>query len=388
MGAKDKPKIGLAGGPLDTLEITSELPSKTLDNSGKLEINPLANIAKRRRFKHMAASLSLKLVDTASPLKEKYWDTFHCSSVLQVSDKARAKFCKKRWCIVCNRIRTAELIEKYCPTLNTWPDKQFITLTLVNPKAEELGKVLSKMYSDFCEIKDSERKAGRKLVGIRKLEITYNRFEDTYHPHFHFITDSPKSNEYIIDRWLQKNPTALRKVQQAKPADLNSVMELFKYFTKLTSNSSKDKVITPQALDTIFQNITGRRAFQPFGFVAHREQKAYEKQDIIPEELLAEMDYCWMKEFSDWVNSSSGEMLIGTDLDGGAKSYTGRIQGKEAAEEDEPEPMQNYNWEIRFPESARQKAAEEFEPTPDPGPADPAEASRQIRQIPDNEIPF
>jgi hypothetical protein len=359
-----------------------------LNDSKNDGINPLANIERRRRFKHMAASLSLKLVDTASPLKEKYWDTFHCSSVLQVSDKARAKFCKKRWCIVCNRIRTAELIEKYCPTLNTWQGKQFITLTVKNPGAEKLGEVLSKMYADFCEIKDSERKAGRKLVGIRKLEITYNRFENTYHPHFHLITDTAQSNEFIVDRWLKKNPSATNRAQHTKPADQNSVMELFKYFTKLTSNSNKDKVVTPQALDTIFQAITGRRAFQPFGFVAHREQKAYEKPDIIPEDLLAEMDYCWLKEFSDWVNHSTGEMLVGSEIDQGAKSYTNRIEGKEAKEDQEPLPQEDRNWEIRFPESATRKAREEFETTPDS--EGPAQSGAGVfgPVLPDDQIPF
>ena len=109
---------------------------------------------------------------------------------------------------------------------------------------------------------------------------------------------------------FRKQLTADPQFQDFKKADEKSVKELFKYFTKLTSNSSKDRFITPAALDTIFQNLTNRRAFQPFGFVAHQEIEASEnKSHDKTEAWLNEMEYEWIEEYSNWVNTQTGDIL-------------------------------------------------------------------------------
>ncbi|QMU30581.1 hypothetical protein [Adhaeribacter radiodurans] len=111
-------------------------------------------------------------------------------------------------------------------------------------------------------------------------------------------------------REFRKQLTADPQFQDFKKADEKSVKELFKYFTKLTSNSSKDKFITPAALDTIFQNLTNRRAFQPFGFVAHQEMKPSEnKTNDKTEAWVDEVEFEWMENFSNWVNTQTGEIL-------------------------------------------------------------------------------
>jgi len=342
---------------LDTLEITPESSFSnndeiSFDQAGKYDKKKLK---KRARSKHFSDYLMTRLASLNSPLEEYYWDTYHCSSRIdKIGNKVRSKFCKKRHCIICNRIRTAELIKKYYPTLQSWSDKSFLTLTIKNPKAENLAYWVNKMHKCFTQIKDSERKAGRPVVGIRKLEITFNSKENTFHPHFHFILETREMAEQIAKKWLLKmnegvekdsililrikseveankkdndsskqyiklnnKLEAIRKTliadpqfQDIKDADKNACFELFKYFTKMTCSSSKDKNIWVKALDLIYQTLQGRRMFQPFGFVPHEEVPAPESNEEI-EEKLEEIAYNWMKEFHDWISHETGEFLSG-----------------------------------------------------------------------------
>ncbi len=83
--------------------------------------------------------------------------------------------------------------------------------------------------------------------------------------HLCLVTETAISSDHIIRKWLKEFPDA----QDSRTADDHSCIKLFKYFTKLTSNSRKDPVITTHVLD-------GMRMFQPFGFVAHKENPTLE----------------------------------------------------------------------------------------------------------------
>ena len=313
---------------LDTLEITSdsEVEDFVLLPDGEERQNS-RNLRKRAGSKYLSHALSLALVDATKAngtgMEKKYWQTYHCANNTNLikqldpdtgkpDNRLRTSFCKKRWCTTCNRIRTAEQINTYLSTIETWPDKHFVTLTVPNPTAEELDATLQTMLVRFRKAKDNLRKTqGIKLVGLRKLEITYNRREDTYHPHYHFIIRNEQHGKALVREWLRLNPDASERAQDCVKATDNSVFELFKYFTKLTSNSNKDKIITAKALDRIMVSIEGKRAFQPFGFTPHPEQEpqTVERNMIVIEEL----NYHWEHEVGDWVRKETGEPLSNFD---------------------------------------------------------------------------
>jgi hypothetical protein len=341
--------------PLDTYRITSELSGA----EDEIEFNQAAEfdqkkLKRRARKKLFGRAKAAKLAHLYSPLEEKYWETYRCSDmIIRESGKVRSHFCKHRHCEICNNIRTAHYIEKYMPTLDTWQDKVFMTLTVKNPNRENLRQTLNDMHGHFTKIKDSERKAGRKLVGLRKLEITYNRREKTYHPHFHLVLHDSVSAEHIILKWLKKfnpdvdykllkeirrlilckieegtNPkkfitlgepyNSVRKgliadpqFQDWRPADQNACMELFKYVTKLTSSSKNDKLIDTVALDNIYQSIRGRRIFQTFGFIAHEEVPAPENEETAEDENQEPTTFEWLQDHHDWINRETGELLSG-----------------------------------------------------------------------------
>lgn len=281
------PASNVGRSPLDTLETTSE-NSLAFDKSRK---NDKERLKRRGQKKYFMQYLSVSMAELRTPLEEQYRDTFYCSSIITViGQEAKSTFCKRRWCIICNNIRTAQLITRYLPTIESWDNKHFLTLTVKNPPASELGTTMNQMHQYFSEIKDSERKAERKLVGIRKLETTFNPEDNTFHPHFHFILKDGESCEQIIRKWLYKfnshidkkdidrireeiqnrikkgkcakqyiklnnEDEAIRKqmladpqFQDFKPADNKSAKYLFKYFVKLAPHKKKDRSIYVNAL--------------------------------------------------------------------------------------------------------------------------------------------
>jgi plasmid rolling circle replication initiator protein Rep len=298
---------------LDTLEITSELQNEIENFNRDGWVGD--TLLKRAKSKFLNVTLMHKMTQIKSHLHEKYQDTYFCSHQISVeSNKAKSNFCKNRWCIICNRIRTAQLIQTYMPTLETWSEKSFLTLTVKNVEAEKLKPTLEKMYKNFTKIKDLERKQGVKLVGVRKLECTYNREKNEYHPHYHMILENSERSERIIERWLNLFPTADRKGQDFKSADKDSCFELFKYFTKLSSNSKKDNTITVSALDNILNSITGVRTFQPFGFIAHKLEPPPENIEINKENELNDLsEFVYDRKYNDWFDKQTGELLTNFD---------------------------------------------------------------------------
>ena len=98
------------------------------------------------------------------------------------------------------------------------------------------------------------------------LECT-TRPDGLYHYHFHIIIEGKKNAEYLIKSWLELNPDSDRKGQDMRPANCSSMIELFKYFTKLLAKdkSGNRRMMDYKRLDVIFRALSGKRIYQPFG---------------------------------------------------------------------------------------------------------------------------
>lgn len=270
------------------------------------------NLTKRARSKHISNKITLSLADLNSPLKKAYWNTFYCNETLiQNGQTITGKYCKNRWCSTCNRIRTAQLIKGYTEPLSNIDDKHFVTLTVPNVRADELKIQIETMLSEFGRIKDTFRKRKTPIIGIRKLECTYNSNSNTYHPHFHIIVSGKHIAIEIVKEWLERFPDTNNLAQDVRAADDNSVHELFKYFTKIATYSKIDKTrkIHIVSLDTIFRAMKGKRVFQPMGI------KKYVPEDI--EEIQSQeydieeqfVEWKWNEEYSNWIDIQTGECL-------------------------------------------------------------------------------
>lgn len=211
--------------------------------------------------------------------------------------------------MTCNRIRTAKLILGYSLPLSQLEEKRFVTLTVPNIDGNSLLDTIEKMQLTLKAIQKTFEKRKTLIVGLRKLEVTYNPLRKNFHPHFHLVIANGNGNsETLIDEWLLRYPGTNRKAQDVRPADNGTSMELFKYFTKIIT---KDRIYV-DALDTIFNAMYRKRTFQPMGLKKTVSEDVDEIQAIIYNDLVpAEATWNWIDEAADWIDQDTGETLTG-----------------------------------------------------------------------------
>jgi hypothetical protein len=266
---------------------------------------------KRSRAKMLTDSMNFQLIDLESKLLKSYWQTYWCTrAVLQEGDKLKSRYCNQRWCLVCNRIRTAKLINGYIPSIDKLEDAQFVTLTRQTVDAVDLADTIQEMQANFVKVKDRLRKQGIKLVGIRKIEIKYNELSGKYHPHYHLIVDGLQNAQSLVCEWVScySEDVCNIKAQDVRKADKKAPIELFKYFTKMLTDSGR---FYPEQMDVIFQVMKGKRTFQPFGGIK-KQSEDIELDEQTNIDWLPPQTEIWVfedaNEFSDWYNAQ-GEPL-------------------------------------------------------------------------------
>jgi hypothetical protein len=157
---------------------------------------------------------------------------------------------------------------------------------------------------------------GLRLVALRKIECTSRRPDD-YHPHIHAVVQGREAAEALVDAWLKFAPkwtgrSAQRAAQDVKECDEGALLELFKYFTKLSSDGKR---IPAARLDVIFQAMRGRRVFQPCGFTLPEadDLEEIEVEGSTPAISQVERDVLWWwdQSLADWVDEETGECLTG-----------------------------------------------------------------------------
>jgi hypothetical protein len=254
-------------------------------------------LSTRIRSKYVTNEFILPLIDLNSPLKKAYWNTWHCSNIiLQEGQTLTSKYCKNRWCLVCNRIKTAELILAYGEELNNIENKAFLTLSRASVPANELNAEISLILKEFGQIINSLEGKGRcnKIKGIRKIETTFNLDIEKFHPHIHGIfnfEDAIKIKKKWFELCNKKGIKVSHKGNQILPANEGSILEIFKYCTKLfkIDRTQKDYLgrqiinIDLKPLDLIFQSLKGRRTFSAYGLKKQKFEKItdFEKYDFL-----------------------------------------------------------------------------------------------------------
>lgn len=304
------PKKNPSGHKLDTLALVYESEKKQPDSK--------ATLLKRARSKFFTNHIVLKLVDVPnSSLNKSYWNTWYCSTVLnQENDKITGKYCNNRWCQVCNRIRTAKTIKGYLPQIQKLKDPYFVTLTRPNVLADTLEYEINLYLKQFRRVYRHFIDAKNPIKGIRKIECTYNAKRDDYHPHFHLIVESQETANKIIELWLKINPEATSKAQDARPIENDmGAMELFKYFTKLTTKEivkgKSEYSIHAESLNVIFESMVRKNVYQAMQIKKVVEDIEPTEAFIIDDNMENIIDQ-WLYDLdqSDWINSK-GKKLTG-----------------------------------------------------------------------------
>lgn len=191
---------------------------------------------------------------------------------LEKKKQHKGNTCKNRFCPVCawkKSRKDALALSVMMAYLKLEEKKEFIFLTLTAPnvEADELEDEINHYNQSFQRL--MQRKEVKNVVKgyVRKLEITYNKERNDYHPHFHVLIVVNKSyftdkNYYINrDRWLQlwqqstKNDTItqvdVRKVRNSKD---NKVFEIAKYSAK-----DSDYLINQDVFEVFYKALKGKR---------------------------------------------------------------------------------------------------------------------------------
>lgn len=297
-------KIDAKNPILDKLAQLSSSPQKNTSETFQ------KNLTKRARAKALTVQLSLALANNnpSSILNKSYWNTYYCANAITIEKgNVTSKYCKNRWCLVCNRVRTATNIRTYYNVLKQFDNPYFVTLTIVNVKEEILEATIGKMLSNFRLIINSKYLRKLTAKGVRKLESTYSDPRDDFHPHFHIIVDGLEQANYIKKRWLELYPTSLPEHQHIVKCYDGSLKELFKYFTKIVSKVGEGQIaIHTKALDVMFRAMKGRRTYQGFGI---KRDKIEDDYTVIDERYIDDEISTWVfeQDCSDWINVLSGE---------------------------------------------------------------------------------
>ena len=293
------------------------------------------NLGKRSSAKCLSDTFVYKLVDLVSPLTKSYWQSYWCTRIVsQSGSNLKTRYCNQRWCLVCNRIRAAKLMGGYSLAIDQMVDPQFVTLTRPNVKGKRLRLTIEDMQLKFVRSKDVVnyqcKENGLNLVGIRKVECTYNAERDDYHPHLHCIVDGKEQADLLVAQWLKQNPKAKPYAQDVRPC--NDPIELFKYFTKMVS---KDGHFYAKQMDIVFRAMYRKRVFQPFGGIKKHSEDVEVKEQTecdwkLPQETLWE--YKMAGKFTDWYNEHA-EPLTNIEIPQKTLEYIEKISNPKLSNE-------------------------------------------------------
>ena len=216
---------------------------------------------------------NLKLADSYKRLGfKKYYRVVDCSTFLEFGvtkssnlKLLKANFCKVRLCPMCAWRRSLKIFGQVSKVMDYVERNYnyryiFLTLTVKNCYGEDLKDTLDLMTKSFNKL--SERKAFKQAIKgyFRSLEITYNKKDNTYHPHFHLIlaVDNnyfTNSRVYLSqEKWTNLWKESL-KVDYIPVVDVRRVKSKNKDFGKVVAETAK---YTVKADDYLIKDEDGK----------------------------------------------------------------------------------------------------------------------------------
>ncbi len=260
---------------------------------------------------------TLDLADSYKRIgSNKYYRVLDCSTFLEFRlavdnslKLSNANFCKVRLCPMCSWRRSLKIFGQVSRVMDHVEENYnykyiFLTLTVKNCYGEDLRDTLDLMTKAFNKM--NQRKAFKQAIKgyFRSLEITYNKDENTYHPHFHMIlavNDSYFKDTRIYltqNDWTELWKSCLkvdyipvvdvRKIKENKDKDFGKVVaETAKYTVKAEDFLIRDERgniqenLTDEVVE-ILDNALHRKRLTSFGFIfkeIHKELNLDDSED-------------------------------------------------------------------------------------------------------------
>lgn len=234
-----------------------------------------------------------------------------------------ANFCGNRFCPMCaKRKALKDMVALDCMTKWILEKKErrfiFLTLTVPNVCADALDDKIREM--NYAYDKFVRRKSFKKAVKgyVKKLELTYNKKADSYHPHFHVLLSVSKGyfsnmNQYVKrDKWLSEWQTVMndnditqvdiRSFRENNDKEQKAILELAKYIAKDSQYMESD-----EAFITFYNSLHKKRAFT-FGGEFKEARDLYLNKKLVKYLQVDNTLWYWLITFG-WANGSYQERM-------------------------------------------------------------------------------
>lgn len=226
-------------------------------------------------------------------------------------------FCNNRFCPVCSWLKakkTAFELLELLKVVQVMEDKTFvfITLTVPNVKSSELKRTIEDMNISFNRLWKAKEFMSINKGFIRKLEVTYNKERDDYHPHFHIICcvnkSYFKSKDYLKKRRLLElwqRATRNNSITQVdiKPCRMDSVKQVLEL---ATYSAKQNELYSSKSVFDGFYEGLFRKKLLVFNGIFKEYRKKIQDEEINVDEILeladlkektvTEIMYLWDKQ--------------------------------------------------------------------------------------------
>lgn len=242
-----------------------------------------------------------------------------CSSYLEfLADSKLANYrllggimCNNRFCPICSKnkaVKDSIALKVITKHLKYEQKRSFLFVTLTAPNV--VGDVLNDeiIRYNLAFKKMIERKLFKKFIKgyLRKLEVTYNKKTNTYHPHLHILISVTSSyfnsgNYVKRDIWLKNwqdvmQDDSITQVDVRRLKDKNidkSILELTKYVAK-----DNDYLINTDVFKNFYTALKGKRMYSFGGDFKiavdlYKKDKIKEYQDDNLLEFTKFIQYFW-----------------------------------------------------------------------------------------------
>lgn len=197
----------------------------------------------------------------------------YCASYLEFKlfeDESKklhlANFCRCRLCPMCNWRRSKKIFGQVSKVVDEIDrlkkyDYIFLTLTIKNCIPEELENNINLISKSFMRMFTDSKKIKNICKGyFRAIEVTYNKKENTYHPHIHCIVVVEK---YYFN-WRNENYIKTEEWSELWGKYLKIDYLPVVYVSKVTSKKYKNSAVaeiskyTVKSKDIIINNRHGK----------------------------------------------------------------------------------------------------------------------------------
>ena len=201
-----------------------------------------------------------------------YFMKFYANVTLEKRKLMMANSCNNRFCPMCAYRKARKDGLKHMIMMKKLKiDKKysfiFLTLTAPSVTGEELEKEIKDYVSSFKRLTKLKEFQKINIGYIRKLEVTYNKEKNTYHPHYHLILcvnkSYFKSRDYIkqkkwLEMWqLAKRDKTITQVDIRK-IELNKEDKSFLEISKYTAKDS-DYLQSQDVFNVFYDSLKGKQ---------------------------------------------------------------------------------------------------------------------------------